>query len=45
MTFQEQDPDVVRWGLHHLMEVCSVTNGGSPTMFTHYDKDIPVLNM
>lgn len=40
MTFQEQDPDVVRWGLHHLMEVCSVTNGGSPAVFTHYDKDI-----
>lgn len=40
MTFQEQDPDVVRWGLHHLMEVCSVSNGGSPGVFTHYDKDL-----
>lgn len=40
MTAQEYDPDVVRWGLHHLMDVCSVTNGGSPGVFTHYDKDL-----
>ncbi|KAI3793462.1 hypothetical protein L1987_36081 [Smallanthus sonchifolius] len=40
MPEQEQDPDIVRWGLHHLMEVCSVTNGGSPAVFTHYDKDL-----
>lgn len=39
MTFQEQDPDVVRWGLHHLMDICSVSNAGSPGAFTHYDKD------
>ncbi|XP_076895780.1 OVARIAN TUMOR DOMAIN-containing deubiquitinating enzyme 9-like [Bidens hawaiensis] len=40
MPEQEHDPDIVRWGLHHLMEVCSVTNGGSPAVFTHYDKDL-----
>ncbi|KAK9061272.1 hypothetical protein SSX86_018452 [Deinandra increscens subsp. villosa] len=40
MPEQEHDPDIVRWGLHHLMEVCTVTNGGSPAVFTHYDKDL-----
>ncbi|XP_076957367.1 OVARIAN TUMOR DOMAIN-containing deubiquitinating enzyme 12-like [Bidens hawaiensis] len=40
MLEQEHDPDIVRWGLHHLMEVCSVTNGGSPAVFTRYDKDL-----
>ncbi|GKC20220.1 hypothetical protein Tco_1022370, partial [Tanacetum coccineum] len=36
----EEDPDVKRWGLHHLMEVCSVSNGGSPSVFTRFDKDM-----
>lgn len=40
MPEQQHDPDIVRWGLHHLIEVCSVTNGGSPAVFTHYDKDL-----
>ncbi|KAK1409616.1 hypothetical protein QVD17_36143 [Tagetes erecta] len=40
MPEQEHDPDIVRWGLHHLIEVCSVTNGGSPAVYTHYDKDL-----
>ncbi|KAJ9540385.1 LOW QUALITY PROTEIN: hypothetical protein OSB04_026891 [Centaurea solstitialis] len=39
MAFHEQDPDVVRWGLHHLMDICSVSNAGSPGAFTRYDKD------
>ncbi|XP_071707067.1 OVARIAN TUMOR DOMAIN-containing deubiquitinating enzyme 12-like [Rutidosis leptorrhynchoides] len=40
MAVQEQDPDVVRWGLHHLMEVCPVTNRGPPGVFTRYDVDL-----
>ncbi|KAL8193170.1 hypothetical protein R6Q57_027074 [Mikania cordata] len=40
MPEQEHDPDIVRWGLHHLMDVCSVNDGGSPVVFTHYDKDL-----
>nr|GEU82377.1 OTU domain-containing protein isoform X1 [Tanacetum cinerariifolium] len=36
----EEDPDVKRWGLHHLMDVCSVSNGGSPSVFTRFDKDM-----
>ncbi|KAJ0704934.1 putative ubiquitinyl hydrolase 1 [Helianthus annuus] len=40
MPEMEHDPDIVRWGLHHLMEVCPVSNGGSPGVFTHYDKDL-----
>lgn len=34
----EEDPDVVRWGLHHL-DVCHMSGGGSPNITTHYDKD------
>ncbi|KAL2525870.1 Cysteine proteinases superfamily protein [Abeliophyllum distichum] len=34
----ELDPDVVRWGLH-LIDVCSLTNCGSPVTVTCYDKD------
>nr|XP_043631933.1 OVARIAN TUMOR DOMAIN-containing deubiquitinating enzyme 9 isoform X2 [Erigeron canadensis] len=40
MYYKEQDPDVIRWGLHHLIEVCTVSNGGSPGVFTRYDQDL-----
>lgn len=33
------DPDVVRWGLH-LIDVCSLTNNGSPQTVTCYEKDL-----
>ncbi|GAA0163709.1 cysteine protease [Lithospermum erythrorhizon] len=38
MMIYEHDPDVVRWGLHHL-DVCSVSNSGTPGVTTHYDND------
>ncbi|KAK6137924.1 hypothetical protein DH2020_028337 [Rehmannia glutinosa] len=33
------DPDVVRWGLH-LIDVCSLTNNGSPQTVTCYETDL-----
>lgn len=39
MTFYELDPDVVRWGLH-LIDVCSINDGGSPVTVTQYDRDL-----
>lgn len=39
MTINEQDPDVVRWGLH-LLDICSISNGGAPDTVTHYGKDL-----
>lgn len=38
MTTYEHDADVVRWGLHHLLDVCSLSNG-APGSVTHYDTD------
>lgn len=36
----EQDPDVVRWGLH-LLDGCHIPCcGGSPGSTTHYEKDL-----
>lgn len=35
----ELDPDVVRWGLHHL-DVCSLSNSGSHHVVTQYNTDI-----
>ncbi|CAA0814446.1 Cysteine proteinases superfamily protein [Striga hermonthica] len=34
----EVDPDVVRWGLH-LVDVCSLSNNGSPQTLTCYAED------
>ncbi|THG06810.1 hypothetical protein TEA_001959 [Camellia sinensis var. sinensis] len=39
MIMYEQDPDVVRWGLH-LLDGCSVSTDGSPGSIVHYDKDL-----
>uniref|UniRef100_A0A5B7AXF3 ubiquitinyl hydrolase 1 n=1 Tax=Davidia involucrata TaxID=16924 RepID=A0A5B7AXF3_DAVIN len=39
MITYEQDPDVVRWGLH-LLDVCSISNSGSPGASTKYE-DLP----
>ncbi|RAL42733.1 hypothetical protein DM860_009240 [Cuscuta australis] len=39
MTSSEVDPDVVRWGLH-LIDVCSINDGGSPVTITQYDEDM-----
>ncbi|KAA8539280.1 hypothetical protein F0562_025972 [Nyssa sinensis] len=36
MVTCEQDPDVVRWGLH-LLDVCSLSNSGSPGTLTEYE--------
>ncbi|KAI3711029.1 hypothetical protein L2E82_40832 [Cichorium intybus] len=41
----EQDPDVVRWGLHHLMEVCFVSNGGSLESLLILTRIYPVLSI
>ncbi|KAL0402030.1 UNVERIFIED_CONTAM: OVARIAN TUMOR DOMAIN-containing deubiquitinating enzyme 9 [Sesamum latifolium] len=38
MTMYQLDPDVVRWGLH-LIDVCSLSNDGSPQTLTCYEKD------
>ncbi|KAL0322215.1 UNVERIFIED_CONTAM: OVARIAN TUMOR DOMAIN-containing deubiquitinating enzyme 9 [Sesamum calycinum] len=39
MTMYQLDPDVVRWGLH-LIDVCSISNDGSPETLTFYEKDL-----
>ncbi|XP_019198698.1 PREDICTED: OTU domain-containing protein DDB_G0284757 isoform X2 [Ipomoea nil] len=39
MKCYEPDPDVVRWGLH-LIDVCSINDGGSPVTITQYDRDL-----
>ncbi|KAK6156346.1 hypothetical protein DH2020_010594 [Rehmannia glutinosa] len=39
MTTYQIDPDVVRWGLH-LIDVCSLSNNGSPETLTCYEKDL-----
>ncbi|CAI0411929.1 unnamed protein product [Linum tenue] len=39
MIVQEQDPDVVRWGLHNLIDVCSIRNNGSCSGVTQYEAD------
>ncbi|KAL7148257.1 hypothetical protein ABFS83_06G166000 [Erythranthe nasuta] len=35
----EQDPDIVRWGLH-LIDFCSLTNNGSPETVTCFENDL-----
>ncbi|XP_051120091.1 OVARIAN TUMOR DOMAIN-containing deubiquitinating enzyme 9-like isoform X2 [Andrographis paniculata] len=39
MTAYQLDPDVVRWGLH-LIDVCSISNNGSPETLTCYAEDL-----
>ncbi|XP_034704739.1 OVARIAN TUMOR DOMAIN-containing deubiquitinating enzyme 9 isoform X3 [Vitis riparia] len=39
MIGYEQDPDVVRWGLH-LLDICSLSNTGSGSSVTRYDADL-----
>lgn len=39
MTMYQVDPDVVRWGLH-LIDVCSLSNDGSPRTVTFYQNDL-----
>lgn len=39
MTY-EQDPDLVRWGLHQLLDVCTLSNSGSQSTVTRYDRDL-----
>ncbi|CAL0299696.1 unnamed protein product [Lupinus luteus] len=38
MATNGMDPDVVRWGLH-LLDGCTHTNSGSPSIITRYDQD------
>ncbi|CAN1781208.1 OVARIAN TUMOR DOMAIN-containing deubiquitinating enzyme 9 [Linum perenne] len=35
MIVHEQDPDVVRWGLHTLIDVCAIRSNGSCSGVTH----------
>lgn len=39
MATYDVDPDVVRWGLH-LLDVCTLSNSGSPSIITQYDPDL-----
>ncbi|XP_071934869.1 OVARIAN TUMOR DOMAIN-containing deubiquitinating enzyme 9 isoform X3 [Coffea arabica] len=39
MAIYEYDPDVIRWGLHHL-DVCIPNDSGCPNTVTEYDKDL-----
>jgi hypothetical protein len=39
MILYEQDPDVVRWGLHDLIDVCTLSNSGSCNSVTCYGMD------
>lgn len=41
MATYEMDPDVVRWGLH-LLDVCTLSNSGSPSIITRYDPNVKV---
>ncbi|CAN1149106.1 OVARIAN TUMOR DOMAIN-containing deubiquitinating enzyme 9 [Linum perenne] len=39
MIVHEQDPDVVRWGLHTLIDVCAIRSNGSCSGVTQYEAD------
>ena len=39
MAIYEYDPDVIRWGLHHL-DVCIPNDSGCPNTVTKYDRDL-----
>ncbi|KAJ7975041.1 OTU domain-containing protein [Quillaja saponaria] len=39
MAAHNMDPDVLRWGLH-LLDVCTLSNSGSPGIITGYDSDL-----
>ncbi|XP_050251012.1 uncharacterized protein LOC126697920 isoform X3 [Quercus robur] len=40
MATYDYDPDVTRWGLHHLLDVCTLTNNASCSGVTRYDQDL-----
>ncbi|KDP30467.1 hypothetical protein JCGZ_16146 [Jatropha curcas] len=39
MITHDQDPDVVRWGLHTLIDVCALPSSGPCNSVTQYDMD------
>ncbi|XP_020229708.1 OTU domain-containing protein DDB_G0284757 isoform X2 [Cajanus cajan] len=39
METRDMDPDVLRWGLH-LLDVCTLSHRGSPSIVTQYDPDL-----
>ncbi|XP_065871058.1 OVARIAN TUMOR DOMAIN-containing deubiquitinating enzyme 9 [Euphorbia lathyris] len=39
MMLHDQDPDVVRWGLHTLVDICALPRSGSCSSVTHYGTD------
>ncbi|TKY51617.1 Ovarian tumor, otubain [Spatholobus suberectus] len=39
MATHDMDPDVVRWGLH-LLDVCTLSHRGSPSIVSQYDPDL-----
>ncbi|XP_030931335.1 OVARIAN TUMOR DOMAIN-containing deubiquitinating enzyme 12 isoform X2 [Quercus lobata] len=40
MATYDYDPDVTRWGLHHLLDVCTLRNNASCCGVTRYDQDL-----
>ncbi|KAL4618448.1 hypothetical protein ACB092_06G011300, partial [Castanea dentata] len=40
MATYDYDPDVTRWGLHHLLDVCTLTNNASCSGVTRYGQDL-----
>lgn len=40
MTIYELDPDVMRWGLHQLLGICSISNAGSCGSVTQCEPDL-----
>lgn len=40
MIMYEQDPDIVRWGLNQLLDLCSLSNAGSLGPVIQYDTDV-----
>ena len=40
MATYDYDPDVTRWGLHHLLDVCTLRNNASCSGVTQYDQDL-----
>lgn len=40
MATYDYDPDVTRWGLHHLLDVCTLRNNASCSGVTRYDQDL-----
>lgn len=40
MNAYQLDPDVMRWGLQHLIDVCSISNDGAPETIICYKEDL-----